>query len=209
MGQPNKAQKTADRPRAAAHYAELEVTSRSVLRAWLEANHASAKGVWVVRHVKSAGGTVTWNDVVEEALAFGWIDNLPRKRDDGRSMLLVTPRKPRSAWSAKNKAHVAELERQGLMAEPGRKVVEAAKTSGAWVALDEVSRLVVPEDLAAALDALPPARTSWDAFPPSVRRGILEWIGNAKRQETRAARVSETARLAQRGERANQWRPKT
>lgn len=191
--------------RAAASYPRVDVASRAALRGWLRAKHASSPGAWVVTSKRSAGGTVAWNDVVEEALCFGWVDSLPRKLDDERSMLLVTPRKPKSKWSARNKRHVADLERRGLMRAAGRAVVEAARRNGTWNALDAVSALVEPKDLAAALAARPSARRHWDAFPPSTRRGILEWIDAARRAETRAARVEETARLAGENLRANQW----
>jgi uncharacterized protein YdeI (YjbR/CyaY-like superfamily) len=85
--------------------------------------------------------------------------------------------------------------------------VEVAKSSGAWTALDEVERLVVPDDLAAAFDRQPGSRDNWDGFPPSVRRGILEWILDARRPATRAKRIEETAVDAAAGKRANQWRP--
>ncbi|MDX2088829.1 MAG: YdeI/OmpD-associated family protein [Kofleriaceae bacterium] len=193
------------RPPPAANYPRVEVATRAELRAWLRAHHADGGGAWIVTRKRDAGGTLGWNDIVEEALCFGWIDSLPRKLDDQRSMLLVTPRKPGSAWSAKNKRHVEDLERRGLMQAAGRAVVADARARGTWSALDEVSALVVPPDLEAALAARSPARRHWDAFPPSVRRGILEWISQAKRASTRARRVDETARLARDNVRANQW----
>ena len=81
------------------------------------------------------------------------------------------------------------------------------RSDGSWHLLDEVENLTVPDDLAEAFDRHAGARDHWDGFPRSARRGILEWIVQAKRPETRAKRVEETARLAAAGERANQWRP--
>jgi len=92
------------------------------------------------------------------------------------------------------------------MAPAGQAAVDEAKASGAWLAIEHAEAGVEPDDLAAALDAEPDARRYWDAFPPSTKRGILEWIGTAKRPETRAKRVAETARLAAQDIRANQWR---
>lgn len=190
-----------------ASYPDLLVESRTAWRAWLEQHHADASGVWAVTWKKDSGGPhVRYDDLVEEALCFGWVDSKGSRRDGGRTALLVTPRKPRSSWSASNKARVERLTAAGLMAPAGAAVVAAAKASGTWNALDDVERLVEPDDLRAALDALPEARRHWDAFPPSTRRGILEWIGSAKRQPTRSARVAETARLAAENVRANQWR---
>jgi uncharacterized protein YdeI (YjbR/CyaY-like superfamily) len=94
------------------------------------------------------------------------------------------------------------------MTPAGQRVIDAARSDGSWSRLDAVENLIVPDDLAAAFDDRPPAREHWDGFPRSVRRSILEWIVQAKRDTTRAARIEETARLAQVDERANQWRPR-
>ncbi len=187
-------------------YEQVEVRSRGEWRAWLEAHHADSPGVWCVTHKKAPGAPhVAYDDVAEEALAFGWVDSKPRKLDAARSMLLITPRKPASAWSKVNKERVERLTAAGLMAPAGLAVVEAAKASGTWTALDDVEALVEPDDLRAALDADPDARRHWDAFPRSARRGILEWIGTARTAPTREKRVAETARLAAQDVRANQW----
>ncbi|TWH75757.1 YdeI/OmpD-associated family protein [Modestobacter roseus] len=121
-------------------------------------------------------------------------------------MLWFSPRQAGSAWSRPNKQRIAELEEAGLLTPSGRATVERARADGSWSRLDEVEDLVVPADLSAAFDAIPEAREQWAGFPPSARRAILEWIVQARRPETRARRVAETARLAARGERANQWR---
>jgi uncharacterized protein YdeI (YjbR/CyaY-like superfamily) len=123
-------------------------------------------------------------------------------------MLWFSPRKVGSGWARPNKERVERLTAAGLMTAAGQRVIDAAKADGSWSRLDDVDNLVVPDDLADALDSRPPAREHWDAFPRSVRRSILEWIVQAKRDTTRAARIEETARLAQQNERANQWRPK-
>jgi uncharacterized protein YdeI (YjbR/CyaY-like superfamily) len=119
-------------------------------------------------------------------------------------MLLLTPRKPRSNWSRSNKERVERLTAAGRMQPAGRAAVEVAKARGTWTALDAAQALVEPDDLRAALDADPAARRHWEAFPRSTRRAILEWIGNARRAETRAGRVAETARLSAQNVRANQ-----
>jgi len=155
-----------DSGRPSDHYPEVEVRSLAALRAWFARHQATAKGAWIVTTKRTAGGTVTWNDVVEEALCVGWIDSVPRKVDEARTSVLVTPRKPRSKWSAKNKAHVADLERRSLMRPAGAAAVELARRTGTWNALDAVSALVVPADLAKALSAHAPAPANWNAFPP-------------------------------------------
>lgn len=189
-------------------YERVEVASRAAWRAWLADHHASAPGVWVVTEKKGAGGDayVAYEDVVEEALCFGWIDSLRRTVDERRSRLLCTPRKRGSAWSRVNKERIERLTEAGLLAPAGVAVVDAAKADGSWAKLDAVEDLVEPADRRAALDAEAGARDHWDAFPRSAKRGILEWIGAAKRPETRARRVAETATQAAAGVRANQWR---
>ena len=129
--------------------------------------------------------------------------------DEHRSARLLTPRKPGSNWSARNKARVEQLANDGRMHPAGLAAVVAAKANGAWTALDEAETLTEPADLAAALDATPGARRYWNAFPRSARRAILEWITNAKTSTTRQARIQRTAADAARNIRANQWRQPT
>lgn len=188
-------------------FERIEITTRAQWRGWLSANHRQTDSVWVVTFkVGASQPRVPYDELVEEALAFGWIDSLPRKLDDERTMLLMSPRKPGSNWSAVNKARIETMTAAGLMHPTGLAKIEAARADGSWTALDAVDRLEVPDDLAAAFAERPGSAEAFAAFPPSTRRGILEWIGNAKRPETRAARITETAEKAARGERANQWR---
>jgi uncharacterized protein YdeI (YjbR/CyaY-like superfamily) len=186
-------------------YDAVEVTSRDAWRRWLQSHHGSSRGVWVTTYKKAAGERyVPYDDIAEEALAFGWIDSRRRSVDEQRSQLLVTPRKPRSGWSRINKERVERLEAAGLMTEAGRRAIAVAKENGAWSALDDIENLVEPDDLREELDANPEARRHWDAFPRSAKRAILDWIAAAKRDETRRRRVSETARLAAQNVRANE-----
>lgn len=188
-------------------FQQIEVTTRTQWRAWLAERHPQTDSVWVVTYkVGASRPRVPYDDLVEEALAFGWVDSLPRKLDAERTMLLMSPRKPGSNWSAVNKARIERMTAAGLMHPAGLAKIEQAKADGSWSALDAVDRLEVPADLAAAFHERPGSAEAFAAFPPSTRRGILEWIGNAKRPQTRAARIAETAEKAVRGERANQWR---
>lgn len=172
---------------------------------WLEREHRRREGVWLVTWKKHTGrATVGYDDAVTEALRFGWIDSLGRRLDDDRTMVWFAPRRKGSGWSRSNKVRIARLEAEGRMEPAGRAVIEAAMADGSWVLLDDVENLVVPDDLAAAFDRHAGSGEVWEAFSPSVRRGILEWIVRAKRPDTRSRRVEETARLAARGERANQ-----
>ncbi|HEX7743979.1 MAG TPA: YdeI/OmpD-associated family protein [Micromonosporaceae bacterium] len=185
----------------------VHAETREQWRRWLAENHQRRTGVWLVSWKQHTGRSrISYDESVEEALCVGWVDSKGRKLDDDRSMLWFAPRKPGSAWARSNKERVARLEAAGLMRPAGRRVVEQAKAGGSWTRLDEVEGLVVPDDLAAAFAARPGSREHWDNFPRSVRRAILEWIVQAKRAETRAKRITETAERAGRGERANQWR---
>jgi uncharacterized protein YdeI (YjbR/CyaY-like superfamily) len=186
---------------------EVEVASRDELRDWLARHHTRASGVWLVSYKRADPDRyLPYEAIVEECLCFGWVDSLTRAKDDLRSMLWIAPRKPGSNWSKPNKDRIARLDAAGLLAPTGRAAVERAKADGTWTALDGVEALEVPSDLAAALDAAPPARANWDAFPRSVRRGVLELVLNAKRAETRAARIADIARLAAENIRPFQWR---
>jgi uncharacterized protein YdeI (YjbR/CyaY-like superfamily) len=188
-------------------YEQIEVTSRAIWRAWLGEHHGTSPGIWLVTYKRADPNRhVPYDEILEEALAHGWVDSRPRALDEQRSMLLVTPRKPGSGWSRRNKERIERLRHADLMTPAGEAVIAAAKADGSWSALDAIEDLVEPDDLRAALDEEPNARHHWDGFPRSVKRAILEWIANAKKPETRAKRVTETATLAARGERANQWR---
>jgi uncharacterized protein YdeI (YjbR/CyaY-like superfamily) len=181
---------------------------RAAWRGWLIANHATSTGAHLVTWGTHTGRPrVSYGDAVEEALCVGWVDSKAGKLDDERSLLWFTARRPRSGWSRSNKERIERLMAAGLMLPAGIAAIDEAKRRGTWEMLDHVEDLVVPEDLAAALAARPGARQLWDGFSRSARRGILEWIVQAKRPETRARRVEETATLAARGEKANQWVP--
>ena len=172
-------------------------------RTWLEANHDSARGVWVVSWKKSSGrDPVPYEDLVLEALCFGWIDSTVNTLDDDRGMQLMTPRKAKSSWTRLNRRRVAEMEAQGRMTDAGRRAVAVAQENGWWTILDSVEDLIEPDDLAAALDAEAAARSSWDAFPPSARKQMLFWLITAARPETRERRITAIVSEAAQGRRA-------
>jgi len=186
----------------------VDVDSSADWARWLEANHDDVSGAWAVTHKKdSRGPYVGYDELVEEALRFGWVDSRPGKLDDRRTMLGFTPRRPGSGWSRPNKERIARLEEAGLMEPAATAAVQSAKEDGSWTALDDVENLVVPDDLAAAFEAHLGSAEHWEAFPRSAKRAILEWIVSAKRPATREKRIEEAATLAARGERANQWSP--
>ncbi len=180
--------------------------SRAEWRAWLLEHQDQETGVRLVFDKKSSGSRpLSYNDQVEEALCFGWVDSKPGKFDLHHSMLYFSPRKARSGWSKPNKERIARLLEQGLMMSAGLTKIDAAKKDGSWEKLDGVEALEIPADLQKALAGFSSATANFAAFPKSIKSGILQWIVNAKKPETRAKRIEETARLAEQNVRANQW----
>ncbi|GAB2867306.1 YdeI/OmpD-associated family protein [Nocardioides pacificus] len=179
---------------------ELLVPDAAAWRAWLVEHHTDSPGVWLVIH--KIGGDVTsltYEEAVREALCFGWIDGQARRRDAGSRLQRLTPRRPRSVWSASNVARVALLEGEGRMTEAGRAQVRAAQADGRWeAALDE--HLVAPDDLAAALAAAPAAQAMFDVLTKSNREAILGDIKGAKRSETRERRIAKYVEMLARHE---------
>lgn len=181
--------------------------SRAAWRAWLEEYHTRPLGVWLISYKQATGKPrFSYDEAVEEAICFGWIDSKANTIDAERSMLWFAPRKPGTGWSRLNKERVARLQAAGLIAPAGQAKIDAAQRDGSWAALDAVEALEIPPDLAAALDANGAARANFEAFPRSAKRAILEWIAAAKTTPTRAKRIDETARQAAENLRANQWR---
>ena len=176
----------------------VQIESREEWRAWLEVHHTRTQGVWLVTFKKQHGEKhVSYNDTVEEAMCFGWVDSLAHKLDEDRTMLWFSPRKPGSGWSKPNKERIEKMIAEGRMTPAGLEKINAAKADGSWTLLDTVEALEIPPDLEAAFGAYSQARANFEAFPRSAKRAILWWIVQAKRPETRAKRVEETARLAE------------
>ncbi|MCB0918483.1 MAG: YdeI/OmpD-associated family protein [Actinobacteria bacterium] len=185
--------------------ADLEqvfVNSRRELREWFIAHADESPGIWLVTYKQRSGlANISYDEVVQEALCFGWIDSTVRRLDEQRGMQLLTPRKRGSTWSASNKQRVARLQEQGLIEAAGLAAIRRAKADGSWTVLDAVERLEVPADLAAALAGLPGAQQGYDAYPPSARKQALWWVVSAKRPATRANRIERIVEAAARGER--------
>jgi uncharacterized protein YdeI (YjbR/CyaY-like superfamily) len=189
---------------------EFLAHNRTEWRNWLAENHLTSKGVWLFSYKKNSGKPhLSYDEAVEEALCFGWIDSKPGLVNDEIRKLYYSPRNPKSNWSKLNKERVEKLSAAGLIMEAGQKMIDLAKKTGTWVALDTVDNLEIPEDLQAAFQTFENAEKYFTAFPPSVKKGILEWILNAKTSETRMKRVMETASLANDNKRANQYIKKT
>lgn len=181
---------------------ELLLPDAAAWHTWLEENHASSDGVWLVLSKK--GGTVTtltYAQALDEALCVGWIDGQMRRRDEGSTFQLMTPRRPRSIWSARNVANVERLERDGRMREAGRIQVRAAQADGRWEnAYGGPASAVAPDDLAEALVANPTAQAWFDALTSTNRFAIIYRITSVKRPETRSRKIAEAVAALSRGE---------
>jgi uncharacterized protein YdeI (YjbR/CyaY-like superfamily) len=176
---------------ASGDYEELHFRDRSAFRTWLAAHHPSSPGIWLVYHKdSSATKSITYDEAVEEALCFGWIDSRVKAIDDERYRQKFTPRRPGSTWSRTNKERVARLIASRRMTQAGLEVIEAAERDGSWTMLDTVEALEEPDDLAAALDAVPEARRFFDQLVPSRKKPTLWWVVSAKRPATRERRIA-------------------
>jgi uncharacterized protein YdeI (YjbR/CyaY-like superfamily) len=175
----------------AANLETLQVRSRRQWRAWLEKHHASSSGIWLVFYKAHTGvKSIPYEDVVREALCFGWIDSLMKRLDDDRYVLKITPRRRTSKWSDLNRKRWAELEAAGLLAPAG---LAAAPTDNTYA-----PRPVVPELPAYIARALKANTKAWEFFrqlAPTQRRDYVVWIHTAKRAETRERRIRESIRL--------------
>ena len=177
---------------------QVRARSRKTWRAWLAKHHKRSTGVWLVFPKKASGlPTVSYNDAVEEALCFGWIDGLMNPIDQTYYKQMFTPRKPKSAWAPSNKQRVERLIEQGLMTPAGLAAIDTAKANGSWDRLSAAASLVVPPELKKAIDASEKARKHWPQFTDSQRRHFLYFLATAKREETRAKRIAQIVSMAE------------
>jgi uncharacterized protein YdeI (YjbR/CyaY-like superfamily) len=175
----------------------VHVKNAAELRRWFEKNHANSPSVWLTINKKDGRKPgVYYEEAVEEALCFGWIDGRINPLDDDQYRLLFSPRKPGGTWAKSNKERVAKLIEQGRMTQAGLAKIEAAKRDGSWDALDALDNLDIPPDLERALSRNTTARKTFESWSDSYKKRIIFWIGSAKREETRAKRVAETVSAA-------------
>jgi uncharacterized protein YdeI (YjbR/CyaY-like superfamily) len=173
--------------------ARVYAPDRAAWRSWLEIHAETTAAVWLIYFKKGSGQpSITWDEAVEEALCFGWIDSKAKPIDDVRYRQYFSPRKPTSVWSKVNKARLERLIADGLMREPGLRAIETAKANGSWSVLDDVEALVIPDDLRDAFAESLGAREAFDRLSRTNRRNILQWIATAKRPDTRARRIAAT-----------------
>jgi uncharacterized protein YdeI (YjbR/CyaY-like superfamily) len=171
-------------------------TSIQDLRNWFIANHQIETAVWFIFYKKTSNiSSVTWSDAVSQAICFGWIDSVANKKDENSWYQYFSKRKPKSNWSAVNKNKVMELAAAKQIYPAGQAMIDLAKQTGTWDALNEVDALLEPPDL---LDAFAPHATAllfWQALNKSSRRGVLENLLNAKKPETKSARIAKIVAL--------------
>lgn len=189
---------------------ELEMIyadSRQAWRQWLEANHAKQQSIWLVYYKKKANRpTVSYNDAVDEALCFGWIDSKAKPIDDEKYMQFFSPRKKNSVWSRINKEKVGRLVSEGLMTKAGYEIIDIAKQNGSWTILDEAEALIIPKDLDDKFQKSPKALDYFLGLSRSDKRNILQWLVLAKRPETRQKRIDEIVSLANIKQKPKQFR---
>jgi uncharacterized protein YdeI (YjbR/CyaY-like superfamily) len=171
---------------------EISFSSRADLRLWLAENHQRPKGIWAVYHKQSTGlSDLSWDALVEECLCFGWIDSVPGKVDDLRTKIYISPRKPGSGWSARNKAKIIELQALGLIETSGLQAIERAKSSGSWTLFDLAEAQVVPEVLSAVFASNSELAEAWGLLTDAQRKAKLQNFYLAKSDATRDKRVAE------------------
>jgi uncharacterized protein YdeI (YjbR/CyaY-like superfamily) len=174
----------------------LPITDRETWRAWLQENHGGQKEAWLIINKKHATGPgVTYEEALDEALCFGWIDGLMRSVDDETFTLRFSPRKPRSIWSEGNKQRAARLIEQGRMTEAGLAKIREAWENGEWdKAAGREDTSVLPADFEEALQIDEIARSNWSQLAASRKKQYIYWITSARTQETRQRRIRETVR---------------
>jgi len=173
----------------------LMFATRDDWREWLEENHGCSEGIWLAYYKKNTGKpSVTYDEAVEEALCFGWIDSQVKSIDDERYMQRYTPRKKSSVWSQANKERVRRMIMEGRMTEQGMAAVLEAQKGGNWDTLTDVDKLVVPDDLAAALSVNEKASEFFSRISSSDQKAYLYWIASAKQEETRKKRIKMTVK---------------
>jgi len=167
-------------------------------RKWLHDNHHSSTGVYLIFYkVTSQVESMRWEEAVQVAICYGWIDSTVKRLDDERRRQMFTPRKDKSVWSKLNKTYIEKLIANNLMHESGLRKIEIAKQNGTWESLDDVENGIIPDDLTLAFEQNKTALENYNKFSPSYRKSYLYWLNQAKREETRKARITEIVSLCE------------
>jgi uncharacterized protein YdeI (YjbR/CyaY-like superfamily) len=175
----------------------LYLTNRDDWRAWLSQHHASEREIWLISYRKHTGKpSLPYDDAVEEALCFGWIDSIRKKIDDEKYAQLYTPRKSTTNWSALNKNRLRKLFKAGKMTPAGTAKIDAAVLEEIKKpAVPELEPQSVPEYLEQALQKHPTAWENFNNLAPTYRRQFIGWISEAKKEETRQKRLQKSIEL--------------
>lgn len=182
------------------NFDKIEITSQQQLEEWLDSNHANEDSIWLVTYKKSLEDKyVSVSEVLDNLIAYGWIDGIRRKLDEDRTMQLIAPRKSQH-WAKTYKDRASKLIADGKMTPAGHASIECSKKLGLWNFMDDVDALITPPDLQKALENHKGALTFFTALSPSKKRFVLRWIKLAKTEITRKKRINQTAELAAKGE---------
>ncbi len=182
-------------------YEKLHVTNRDDWRTWLERHWDVKKGVWLIFYKRHTGKpSLSYDDAVEEALCFGWVDSIIKKLDDEKYARKFTPRKAESKWSELNKKRAERMVKEGKMAQVGLNKITEAKKSGEWFRSPLPKELAPPLYVIEALAANKKARENFAKLAKSYKRQYIGWITSAKKQETRKKRLGEVIRLLEKNE---------
>ena len=180
---------------------EIPLGTRQEWRQWLRENHDKSSGIWLVLYKKHTGKPcMSYADIVEECICFGWIDSIIKKLDEDRYARKITPRLDTSNWSEVNKKRVAKLAGTGLIEPPGQAKIDIAKANSQWNAADPLANLEMPAEFANALAESAEAEEFFAGLAPSYRKGYIGWIATAKRPETRERRIRQAIESLERGE---------
>ena len=185
---------------ATENFEQFEISDAKQLRTWLESHHAREESIWLITFKKSIPEKYVdrWS-VLDELLCFGWIDGIRRKKDEHRTMQLISPRRTQH-WAKSYKDRIAILSDQERMHPAGLRAVNHAKETGLWTFMDDVDQLIVPKDLGEALEQVPEARAFFSQINNSSKRFVLRWLKLAKTEATRSKRISKLVELSARGE---------
>jgi uncharacterized protein YdeI (YjbR/CyaY-like superfamily) len=176
----------------AANREEIFFATRSELRNWLAKNFNKTEGIWAVHYKKTSGlGDLSWEAIVEECLCFGWIDSLPGKVDETKTKIYISPRKANSGWSRRNKDLLIELQKSGLIKQPGLDVIDRAKANGSWERFDMSEALEISHELQLVFDKDQKFFSKWKALSEAKQRQALQLIYDAKTQATMQNRIQD------------------
>lgn len=173
------------------NFEEIFFENRLLFRSWLKKNHNNSNGIWLIYYKKHTGKqSIIYDDAVEEALCFGWIDSTVKKIDEEKYKQKFTPRNDKSEWSALNKSRVEKLIQQKKMTNYGLKKIEAAKKNGMWNKLSSGdNKYEIPKEFKEKLKSHKEAAINFKNLPASYKKNYIQWIASAKRNETKEKRI--------------------